>query len=163
MIFSTCELQTDRSVWYSFNKSIWGSINILAWAGIMFLLSFLNIYPIIIIGFVLIRIERSNCENIMHDVIWTWKRVFGKIEGFLWIISEKAFPKHLTASMLYNCGFSETRELYFFTFRFFLNFCDIGFFAINISADIHQTATILKTSVFLNDKKAWLLKTISLS
>ena len=65
--------------------------------------------------------------------------------------------------MLYNCGFSETRELYFFTFRFFLNFCDIGFFAINISADIHQTATILKTSVFLNDKKRRLLKTISLS
>ena len=73
------------------------------------------------------------------------------------------FPKHLTASMLYNCGFSETRDLYFFTFRFFLNFCDIGFFAINISADIHQTAMILKTSVFLNDKKRRLLKTISLS
>ena len=65
--------------------------------------------------------------------------------------------------MLYNCGFSETRELYFFTFRFFLSFCDIGFFAINISADIHQTAMILKTSVFLNDKKRRLLKTISLS
>ena len=103
--------RTNQCDIHSINLFV-GSINIMAWAGIMFLLSFLNIYPIIIIGFVLIRIERSNCENIMHDVIWTWKRVFGKIEGFLWIISKKAFPTRLTASMLSNCGFSEPLEFY---------------------------------------------------